>query len=463
MMEIIIQYLLPSFVLFAFGIVILFWSFITSNNRIFSLFSIASGIISFILLLLNYGANYKYFDIFTFDTAGTILSLLFVFLMVIISIATYRFNFSHPEIFYSILLFSTGSMVLAVFSNNLISIFVTFEASSIATYILAAYPKSRKSLEASMKFFVIGALSSAMIIFGISFYYISTNSFSLGLTSNSSTYILSLIFLLVGFGFKLSLFPFHSWAIDTYNGARSPVSALLSTSSKLMALAIMIRIFLFTFDISFSNYVQIFFIIISILTMTYGNVTALVQKDVKRMLAYSSVANAGYLSLIFTLTGENALSLALAAILVFSIAYILMKGGSFITMENLEEKGTTLNDIAGLGKKRPLLAFSFTVLLFSLAGIPPTLGFMGKYFLFLSLIEGGLWWLAIIAVLNSAISVYYYFRVVMYLYWKESNVEVEKNRHIDYAVFSLAILTLAVGIVIPIIFNSLYNLWGGLP
>jgi NADH-quinone oxidoreductase subunit N len=354
-------------------------------------------------------------------------------------------------------------MVLAVFSNNLISIFVTFEASSIATYILAAYPKSRKSLEASMKFFVIGALSSAMIIFGISFYYISTNSFSLGLTSNSSTYILSLIFLLVGFGFKLSLFPFHSWAIDTYNGARSPVSALLSTSSKLMALAIMIRIFLFTFDISFSNYVQIFFIIISILTMTYGNVTALVQKDVKRMLAYSSVANAGYLSLIFTLTGENALSLALAAILVFSIAYILMKGGSFITMENLEEKGTTLNDIAGLGKKRPLLAFSFTVLLFSLAGIPPTLGFMGKYFLFLSLIEGGLWWLAIIAVLNSAISVYYYFRVVMYLYWKESNVEVEKNRHIDYAVFSLAILTLAVGIVIPIIFNSLYNLWGGLP
>ncbi|MEM0137296.1 MAG: NADH-quinone oxidoreductase subunit N [Thermoplasmata archaeon] len=339
------------------------------------------------------------------------------------------------------------------------SIFITFEASSLSTYVLASYPKSRKTLESSMKFFVIGALSSAFIIFGISFYFISTNTFMLGVVSNSELFLLSLILLLVGFGFKLSLFPFHSWAIDTYTGARSPVAALLSTSSKLMALAIMVRIFIFTFDISLSYYVQLFFIIISILTMTYGNVTALVQKDVKRMLAYSSVANAGYISLIFTITTNQALSLALSSILLFSMAYILMKGGAFLTMEDFESSGSSLESMAGLGKKRPLLALSFAILLFSLAGIPPTLGFMGKYFLFLSLIEGNLWWLAIIAVLNSAISVYYYFRVIMYMYWKDSTTTITYHRNVEYAVFILSILTIVVGILTPFIFGYIHNMW----
>ncbi|MEM2269007.1 MAG: NADH-quinone oxidoreductase subunit N, partial [Thermoplasmata archaeon] len=417
-MEILILKILPAFILFSFGIIAILWSFLTNNNKHFSYITILGGSISFIFLIFNFGNVYTD-TLFVFDDAGTIFSILFVFIMLIIAISSMHFDYSHPEIFYSLLMFSTGAMILAAYSNNLISIFITFEASSLSTYVLASYPKSRKTLESSMKFFVIGALSSAFIIFGISFYFISTNTFMLGVVSNSELFLLSLILLLVGFGFKLSLFPFHSWAIDTYTGARSPVAALLSTSSKLMALAIMVRIFIFTFDISLSYYVQLFFIIISILTMTYGNVTALVQKDVKRMLAYSSVANAGYISLIFTITTDQALSLALSSILLFSMAYILMKGGAFLTMEDFESSGSSLESMAGLGKKRPLLALSFAILLFSLAGIPPTLGFMGKYFLFLSLIEGNLWWLAIIAVLNSAISVYYYFRVIMYMYWKD--------------------------------------------
>lgn len=460
-MNILFPIILPAFVLFGFGIIVIFWSFITSNGKNLSYISIAGGLISIILLLFNNGGNFRN-DIFIFDGAGTIFSILFVFMMLMVIISTMEFRFNHPEILYSLLLFSTGSMILAVYSYNLLSIFVTFEASSIATYVLSSYPRSRKTLEASMKFFVVGALSSSFIMFGISFYYISTGTLLLGFTSTSPLFLLSIIFLLVGFGFKLSLFPFHTWAIDTYTGARSPVSALLSTSSKLMALVIMVRIFIFTFDKS-SFHVQLFFIIISIVTMTYGNVTALVQRDVKRMLAYSSVANAGYLSLVFTLTGGNALSLALAAIIVFSLAYITMKGGVFIAMENFENSGTTLDDIAGLGRKRPVLALSITVLLFSLAGIPPTLGFMGKYFLFLSLIEGNLWWLAIIAVLNSAISVYYYFRVVMYMYWKGSEKVISVNRYVDFAVLTMAFLTLVMGVMIPVLFNSFYNQWGGVP
>ncbi|MEM0150175.1 MAG: NADH-quinone oxidoreductase subunit N [Thermoplasmata archaeon] len=457
-MEILILKILPAFILFSFGIIAILWSFLTNNNKHFSYITILGGSISFIFLIFNFGNVYTD-TLFVFDDAGTIFSILFVFIMLIIAISSMHFDYSHPEIFYSLLMFSTGAMILAAYSNNLISIFITFEASSLSTYVLASYPKSRKTLESSMKFFVIGALSSAFIIFGISFYFISTNTFMLGVVSNSELFLLSLILLLVGFGFKLSLFPFHSWAIDTYTGARSPVAALLSTSSKLMALAIMVRIFIFTFDISLSYYVQLFFIIISILTMTYGNVTALVQKDVKRMLAYSSVANAGYISLIFTITTNQALSLALSSILLFSMAYILMKGGAFLTMEDFESSGSSLESMAGLGKKRPLLALSFAILLFSLAGIPPTLGFMGKYFLFLSLIEGNLWWLAIIAVLNSAISVYYYFRVIMYMYWKDSTTTITYHRNVEYAVFILSILTIVVGILTPFIFGYIHNMW----
>ncbi|MEM3197988.1 MAG: NADH-quinone oxidoreductase subunit N [Thermoplasmata archaeon] len=457
-MEILILKILPAFILFSFGIIAILWSFLTNNNKHFSYITILGGSISFIFLIFNFGNVYTD-TLFVFDDAGTIFSILFVFIMLIIAISSMHFDYSHPEIFYSLLMFSTGAMILAAYSNNLISIFITFEASSLSTYVLASYPKSRKTLESSMKFFVIGALSSAFIIFGISFYFISTNTFMLGVVSNSELFLLSLILLLVGFGFKLSLFPFHSWAIDTYTGARSPVAALLSTSSKLMALAIMVRIFIFTFDISLSYYVQLFFIIISILTMTYGNVTALVQKDVKRMLAYSSVANAGYISLIFTITTNQALSLALSSILLFSMAYILMKGGAFLTMEDFESSGSSLESMAGLGKKRPLLALSFAILLFSLAGIPPTLGFMGKYFLFLSLIEGNLWWLAIIAVLNSAISVYYYFRVIMYMYWKDSTTTITYHKNVEYAVFILSILTIVVGILTPFIFGYIHNMW----
>ncbi len=462
MMEVLIIKLLPSFVLFAFGIATILWSFITSKNEYFSYITLTGGVISFILLILNLGSNFSNF-LFVFDQAGTIFAILFVFILLMVTVSSFHFKYSHPEIFHSLLLFSTGSMILAVYSANLISIFVTFEASSLATYVLASYPKSRKTLESSMKFFVIGALSSSFIIFGISFYYLSTGTFMLGAQSSSELYILSFIMLLVGFGFKLSLFPFHSWAIDTYTGARPPVSAILSTSSKLMALVIMVRLFISTFDITLSSYVQIFFIIIAILTMTYGNVTALVQRDVKRMLAYSSVANAGYLALVFTILPGHALYLAMASIILFSMAYVLMKGGAFITMENFEDSGTTLENIAGLGRKRPLLAFSLTILLFSLAGIPPTLGFMGKYFLFLSLIEGQLWWIAIIAVLNSAISVYYYFRVVMYMYWKDSSSNLQNHDNVDYAVFILSLITIVVGLAAPLFFGSLYNLWGVLP
>lgn len=466
-----IQFLLPAVVLFVFGLLVIGISLFTKKSSILNYTALLGSIISFIILIydLLYFSPEKY-SVFYFDYPGTIFAVLFVFILMFVIYASFKFRYPKMELFLSLMLFSIGSMILAVYSYNLIAIFVTFEAASLATYALASYPKNAKSLEASLKFFVIGALSSAFIIFGISYYYISTSSFELGVfPANQFTqlFILSFVFLIVGFGFKLSLFPFHSWAIDTYNGSRAPVSALLSTASKLMALVVMIRIFLSSsFQIPIGTtgytYVQAFFIIISILTMSYGNITALAQRDVKRMLAYSSVANAGYLALVFTVTGSVALSLALSSIIIFSMAYILMKGGAFISMENFEGigKGTTLEDITGIARKRPLFAISFAILLFSLAGIPPTIGFMGKYFLFLSLIEGNLWWLAIIAVINSAISVYYYFRVVLYM-WKEPKSEFVTYRNVDFIVLTFAILVVVLGILTPLFLSGLNVVWGG--
>jgi len=455
------NFYVPSMELFIFGIGVILLATITKNKKILFSLSMIGAILSFISLILVFSLNESN-NIFQFDFAGTIFSMIFVFSLIVTLIGSYNFNYKKMEIFYTLLLFSTGAMILASYSNNLIAMFVTFETASISTYALSAFTKEKRSLEASLKFFVIGALSSAFLLLGISYYYIATGTFQITSSYKDFTmFMLSFIFFIIGFGFKLSLFPFHSWAVDTYTGSRAPISSFLSTASKLMALVIMLRLMLVAFPL---NYVNTFFIVLSIITMFYGNITAIMQKDVKRMLAYSSIANAGYMVLVFTVS-NSALGDALGAIILFAIAYVIMKGGSFISMEAFEnnKKETTLESISGLGKTNPILAFSLSVLLLSLAGVPPTIGFMGKFYLFLSLVESGLVWLAIVAVINSAISVYYYFRVIMYMYWKEPSSGNVKLRNVDFLVLFLALIAIILGIFAPFYFSGLLNAWGGIP
>ncbi len=455
-----INFYIPSMELFIFSIATILISTVSKNKNLLFAFSMIGAIISFISLIMLFNVT-ETSQIFQFDFAGTIFSVIFVFSLIVTLFASYHFNYKKMEIYYALLLFSTGAMILASYSNNLIAMFVTFETASISTYALSAFTKEKRTLEASLKFFVIGALSSAFLLLGISYYYIATGTFQITSSySNFSIFLLSFIFFIIGFGFKLSLFPFHSWAVDTYTGSRAPVSSFLSTASKLMALVIMLRLMLVSFPI---NYVNTFFMVLSVITMFYGNITAIMQRDVKRMLAYSSIANAGYMVLVFTVS-SSALNDALGAIILFAIAYVLMKGGAFISMETFEgsKRETTLESISGLGKTNPILAFSFSILLLSLAGVPPTIGFMGKFYLFLSLVEGGLVWLAIIAVINSAISVYYYFRVIMYMYWKEPSHNV-KLKNVDYLVLTMSILAILLGIFAPLYFTGLINAWGGLP
>ena len=281
----------------------------------------------------------------------------------------------------------------------------------------------------------------------------SSGTFSLTseVISSSPAMLIALIFLLIGFGFKLAIFPMHQWAIDAYDGTENSVSAFLSTGTKILAFMILIKIFLVGFA---GDYHDIFllFVILSVFSMTYANLAALSQNNLKRLLAYSSVAQAGYLILVIALVGYtgigNVAYVAIAAGMFYSLVYIFMKGGSFLAMNLVNRESVSVSDVAGLARKSPVTALSFAILLMGLAGIPFTGGFTAKYYLFLSLIEGNLWWLAVIAILNSAISVFYYFRVIMFMFWKEPTSE----DHFNLTAYSKAPVIASAVIMVALFF-----------
>ena len=349
-----------------------------------------------------------------------------------------------PGLMVFIFLVSLGFMLLAITSTNLLFIFVAFEGVSIPTYVLAAYGKTDSELEAAVKYFIVGAFSTGLIVFGISLYYIATGSLTLGAApSFQSIYLLSMGLLVFGFGFKLAVFPLHGWAIDTYTGTSNPVSSYLSTSSKIMTLVVLFNIFFNS--PSFFPYLKIIFAIIAILTMTFGNVVAISQNNVKRMLAYSSIAQAGYLSVVFLAAGTGAYHLAVISLFMYALAYGFMKGGSFLSLDSLGNYDT--ENFAGMWKRNPVFAVSFAILLLSLAGFPGTLGFIGKYFLFLSVLSTGTplaYLVVIVSVINSVVSFYYYGRVIMFMFWRDGKKERVQN---NYILYSAAILTVLLGVL----------------
>lgn len=363
-----------------------------------------------------------------------------------------------PGLMVTIFLISLGFMLLAISSYNLLFIFVAFEGVSIPTYVLAAYGKSEGELEAAVKYFIIGAFSTGLIIFGISLYYLSTGSLTLSVPATfHNLYFLSLGLLIFGFGFKLAVFPLHGWAIDTYTGTSNPISSYLSTSSKIMTLAVMINIFLTS--AIFFDYLKIIFAIIAVITMTFGNVVAISQNNVKRMLAYSSIAQAGYLATVFLVAGTNAIPLAIISLFLYVLAYGLMKGGAFLAMDSLGDYD--INNFGGTWKKSPAFAVSFSVLLLSLAGFPGTLGFIGKYFLFLSVLSTGTslaYLVIIIAVINSVASFYYYGRVIMFMFWRKGN---DEKIGTNYILYASAFLTVLLGILYFLVYSYAHQVIAG--
>lgn len=327
----------------------------------------------------------------------------------------------HPGTFAALVLFSAVGQMLLVSATDLLLIFLSLELVSISSFILVGYERrDLKSSEGAIKYFLFGAFSSAIFVYGISLMYGGLGSTSLldiapmmdrGV---SMAFLVGCLFLAVGFGFKVSMAPFHFWVADAYEGAPTPVAAYLSIAPKAAALAVMLRVF--THLIPHPQLeLQAVFSFLAVLTMSVGNLTAMFQTNVKRLLAYSSIAQAGYL-LIGFVTADK---LGREGLLIYALVYVFMNLGAFtVAMLIGNEDGYELEAFDGLAARNLGLALLMTFFLLSLAGIPPMAGFIGKFALFAAAVKAGHWWLAVAGVLNSVVSVYYYMAIAFHMFFK---------------------------------------------
>src|SRR5436190_7441840 len=352
--------------------------------------------------------------------------------------------------FHSLLLFATCGMMLMASGGDLVIIFLGLEILSIATYVLAGFRRTdTRSNESSLKYFILGSFASAFLLYGIALVYgaTATGPDSPGTTNiamiaarvNQSIYppllLAGAAMMLVGFGFKIATAPFHVWTPDVYEGAPTPVTAFMAAGPKAAGFASFLRVFVFGFPIatavvSTGTYAHQAWLgalaVMAALTMIVGNVVAIVQNNVKRMLAYSSIAHAGYALVGFVAAGAAATvedrSAALSAVAFYLLTYAVMNMGAFAVVTLIARRGdqrTSVDDYNGIGLASPVLAFSLSLFLLSLLGMPLTAGFMGKIFVFSAAVKQGYLWLVVIGVLNTAISAYYYLRLIIVMFFRE--------------------------------------------
>jgi len=409
--------------------------------------------------MLLFGGFSAYFDIL-FCTAG---------ILVILASRNYlNREYGEYKEYYSLILASISGMILIAHSNNLLILFIGIETMSIPFYILAGFFRTnQKSVEASLKYFLLGAFSTGFLIYGIAMIYGATGSIDISVISSKiqtgqaiALYLkIGLALLIIGLCFKVAIFPFHQWAPDVYDGSPTVVSAFLSTAGKAAALVGFIIIakgflphhsFNEVSSILNTNF-KLILAILSAITMIIGNITALVQKNVKRMLAYSSVAHAGYLLMGIASNNQDGWS----GIMFYSTAYVFMQIGAFIVVSVLERQTDnyiTFEEYSGLRNSHPFLAAVMAMFMLSLAGIPPFAGFFGKYYLFVAAVKADLLWLTVIAVIASIISMYFYIGLILQMYFKEP---LSKEPESDTGLAKITLAISAIGILIFGIFPQI--------
>ncbi|WP_418284473.1 NADH-quinone oxidoreductase subunit N [Halorubrum sp. DTA46] len=381
------------------------------------------------------GAIYLFADAIKVDTMALFFTAIFASVTALVVVAAHDYFHDHadPASFYSLVVFAATGMALLAVSNSLAVLFVALEMVSLPSYVLVAFFKrNRGSVEAGMKYFLVGALSSAIFLFGISLVYAATGSLILSDVAAGMESLdglvgitgLGIVMIVGGVAFKTASVPFHFWAPEAYEGAPAPVSAFLSSASKAAGFVVAFRLFTEAFPVGASlaadiNWVLAFGILAAV-TMTLGNFAAAVQEEVKRMLAYSSIGHAGY-----ALIGVAALSAdgsgngaVMGAAMAHLLVYGFMNTGAFLFVAMAERWGVgrTFEDYAGLARRAPVASTAMAVFMFSLAGLPPFAGFFSKYFLFMGAIDNGFVWLAAFGAVNSVVSLYYYSRVVKALF-----------------------------------------------
>jgi NADH-quinone oxidoreductase subunit N len=361
--------------------------------------------------------------------------------------------------FYPLIMFAVAGMILLVQGNDLIVLFLGIEALSITLYILTgfAYPRLT-SEEAAMKYLVLGAFAAGFFVYGIALVYGATDTTSLAgiaayvsqesfATQNQTLLFAGVAMILVAFSFKIALVPFHMWTPDVYEGSPTPVAAFMSVGTKGAALGALLRIVTIALAGAQAFWLPVLAALAAV-TMVVGNLGALGQNNVKRMLAYSSIGHAGYILLGIMVAGEQGAD----AFLFYLLAYALTNLGAFAVVIALEQRGEaawSLDDFAGLFQRRPLLALAMALFMLSLAGVPPTAGFMAKFFVFTAAYEAGLGWLAVVGVISSAIAAYFYLRVVVKMFMQEPSRDLRPDlgRGLNADIVIAGVATLLIGVL----------------
>lgn len=458
----------PEILLAALGLGLLVWSSLGSGTKnvpavVYTLVTLAAtaGYVVYVQLNLVEGPRQVIlagmFVLDGFSFFWKILVLIATAITVLLSVRFVEAGDYRPGEYYSLLLFASSGMLFMASGFNLLSIWLSLELMALSSYILAGYFKREvKSNEAALKYFVLGVLSSGIMLYGISLLYGATGTVSLPALAGTLTsgggggsLLVDFGWVLLGAGllFKVAAVPFHVWTPDVYVGAPTPITAYLAVASKAASFAILVRIFYQALPGLAVDW-QLVLAAVSILTMVWGNLAALTQDNVKRLLAYSSIGHAGYILMGVLAVNE----MGLRSVVFYLLAYSFITLGTFGTVILLERKeyaGETCADYAGLARRSPFLAAMMLIFMLALTGIPPTGGFVGKLYLFAAAIEAGWTWVAVVGVLMSAVSLYYYFRIVVYMYQQDETAatpEPLREPALVGAVVFCVVLTLVLGI-----------------
>lgn len=463
--------ILPVIVLIAWALITLLLD-VWFSKRVPALTPIFSAVgltTVLVLILRQFGHNASAFnDMIRVDGFSTFLSCLFVVSGIVSILLGHeylkRVGIREGE-YYVLLMISISGMLLMASAADLIIVFLALELLSIPLYVLTGIDHKRiESKEAALKYFLLGTMASAFVLFGISFVYGATATTKLiGVvdavtngTANLFLLVTGAALLLGGFGFKVAAVPFQSWTPDVYHGAPSPVTAFMSVGAKAAGFAALLRVFSLDFTMLSEDLLPIFWVLAAA-TMILGNVAALAQTNLKRMLAYSSIAHAGYILMAFVGFGDpQVLQNSVASALFYLAAYAFTSLGAWavvVAVEKNDGSGNEINDLTGLGKSSPALAAAMTVFMLSFTGIPLTLGFWGKFYLFRTAIQGGFIWLAVIGLLTSLVSAYYYLRVVVKMFFVPGEAVVQQGRTIVILAVILALIVVGMAFVPGWLFN----------
>lgn len=452
--------LIPELIVIAFALLVLAVDLTRRGRGALFLVSLAGVVLSALVCLFWVHGGVVFAGSFirdSFTLALDLIALMIGALTLLLSVGYVRRKGIECGEYYSLLLFATAGMMLIAGAGDLVIVFLGIEILSVGSYVLAGFfRKNALSNESSLKYLLLGAMSSAFLLYGMAAIYGLTGHTNLkaigealpaaAQASPFLTYI-GMGMLIVGFGFKIAAVPFHMWTPDVYEGAPTAVTAFFTSGPKAAAFAGLLRVFVTGLGGVSGQWTGVI-AALAIVTMTVGNIGAIAQHEIKRMLAYSSIAHAGYLLIGVAAPGEMGLS----AIVFYLVAYALMNLGAFAAIAALEKDGeirTELKDMAGLAKKKPGVALALTIFLISLGGIPPTAGFVAKFYIFSAAVKSGMVFLAIVGVLNSLVSVFYYLRVTVVMYMRERTEpwhDVSMDWAARTAIVASSIATLLLGI-----------------